>query len=269
MAGMKISIDGIEHWFAGAIPGERMQALQRTDLVIEPGEFVAIVGPSGCGKTTLLNMVAALIEPSAGTVHVDNQKPSVGHPDVGYVFARDCLLPWRTALGNVTLPLEIRGIAKNLRTERARRCLKEVGLENFEQSYPSQLSQGMRQRAALARMLAPEPSTLLMDEPFSAVDAQTRLILHELFLRLWDHHHSTVLFITHDLSEAILLADRVIVFSRRPGHVKGDFRVDLNRPRNVAGLQGREEYHSLYAQIWKVLEEEMAEKQYANSGGLS
>jgi len=215
------------------------------------------VGPSGCGKTTVLNMVAGLIHPTAGAVKLDGALPRVGDSNVGYLLARDALLPWRTALTNVTLPLEIRGVPRSEREAVGRKILTEVGLGTFLDAYPSQLSHGMRQRVAVARTLVTEPHTLLMDEPFSALDAQTRLSLQQQFLKLWERVRSTVLFVTHDLTEAILMADRVIVFSARPGIVRADFPVDLKRPRSLIELQGSDQFHEMFRRIWNVLREEV------------
>lgn len=251
-----IRITNLEHTYASQ-QGELVRALTRISLTVVSGEFLAIVGPSGCGKTTLLNVVGGLLEPTVGEVLVNSRPPQAGHPDLGYLFARDGLLPWRTASRNVGLPLEIRGVGRKERDSRVAAMLAAVGLEDFADSHPSELSQGMRQRVALARMLVTDPKTLLMDEPFSALDAQTRLLMHLHFLSIWEKHNSTVLLITHDLGEAITLADRVIVFSRRPGRIKGEFQVDLPRPRRVADLQANASYHDLFRRIWTVLEEEL------------
>lgn len=255
--GSGIRVENVEHFYESE--QGIVQALLPTSLVIEPGEFVAIVGPSGCGKTTLLSLVGGLVQPTAGEVLIGSRVPQVGAPDLGYLFARDGLLPWRTAAGNVSLPLEIRGVAHAEREARVAATLTVVGLSDFADSHPAQLSQGMRQRVALARMLVTEPTTLLMDEPFSALDAQTRLLMHLHFLKIWEQHKSTVLLITHDLGEAITLADRVIVFSRRPGRIKGSYKVDIPRPRRVADLQANAHYHDLFREIWTVLEEELVQ----------
>jgi NitT/TauT family transport system ATP-binding protein len=246
----------VEHFYS-LQQDQVVQALVRTSLSVAPGEFVAIVGPSGCGKTTLLNLVGGLLLPTKGQILVGSRAPQAGAPDLGYLFARDGLLPWRSAARNVELPLEIRGMPRKERDERVAAVLEVVGLKDFANSHPAQLSQGMRQRVALARMLVTEPTTLLMDEPFAALDAQTRLLMHLHFLAIWERQRSTVLLITHDLGESITLADRVIVFSRRPGRIKGEYRVDIPRPRRVADLQANAHYHDLYRQIWKVLEEEL------------
>ena len=256
-AGAGICVQNVEHVYESE--QGTVQALLPTSLVIEPGEFVAIVGPSGCGKTTLLSLVGGFVQPTAGEVLIGSRVPQVGAPDLGYLFARDGLLPWRTAAGNVSLPLEIRGVGRTEREARVAATLNVVGLSDFADSHPAQLSQGMRQRVALARMLVTEPTTLLMDEPFSALDAQTRLLMHLHFLKIWEQHKSTVLLITHDLGEAITLADRVIVFSRRPGRIKGSYKVDIPRPRRVADLQANPHYHDLFREIWTILEEELVQ----------
>jgi NitT/TauT family transport system ATP-binding protein len=254
--GARIQVSGVGHHFENQ-QGESVQALVDISLVVEPGEFVAIVGPSGCGKTTLLNLVGGLLKPTKGEVLVGASAPRAGAPNLGYLFARDSLLAWRTAAGNVALPLEIRGVARRERRDRVAAMLNAVGLQEFADSHPSQLSHGMRQRVALARMLVTQPTTLLLDEPFSALDAQTRLLMHFRFLSIWEHQRSTVLLITHDLGEAITLADRVIVFSRRPGRIKQEYRVDIGRPRSVTELQANARYHELFRKMWTVLEEEL------------
>jgi NitT/TauT family transport system ATP-binding protein len=254
--GAQVEVTGVEQYFVSPLR-EKVQALRDISLLVEPGEFVAIVGPSGCGKTTLLNLVGGLLEPTGGGILVGGSAPRAGAPYLGYLFARDCLLNWRTAAGNVALPLEIRGVARKEREQRVMATLTAVGLRDFVHSYPAQLSHGMRQRVALARMLVTEPTTLLLDEPFSALDAQTRLLMHSRFLAIWERHRSTVLLITHDLGEAITLADRVIVLSRRPGRIKVEFRVDIPRPRRVAELQANARYHELFRRMWTVLEEEL------------
>lgn len=254
--GARISVAHLDHFYESQ-EGGSVQALVDISLVIEPGEFVAIVGPSGCGKTTLLNMIGGLIQGSTGEVLIGGKRPQAGASDLGYLFARDNLLPWRSAAANVSLPLEIRGLPRSEREPRITAALQAVGLADFHRAHPAQLSQGMRQRLALARMLVTEPTTLLMDEPFSALDAQTRLLMHSHFLAVWERLRSTVLLITHDLGEAITLADRIVVLSRRPGRIKAEHRVDIPRPRRVADLQANTSYHDLYRDIWRVLEEEL------------
>ncbi len=257
MAGSAIVFDKVEHGFASLAGTAPVRVLERTSLEVASGEFVALIGPSGCGKTTLLNMVGGLIEPVAGTVRVNGTAPRVGAANLGYLFARDALVPWRTAAANVSLALEFRKVPADARAAIIDRALGAIGLGDFAQAYPSQLSHGMRQRVALARTLAPEPDTLLMDEPFSALDAQTRLVLQEQFVELWESRGITVILVTHDLGEAIALADRVVILSRRPGRIKAEFKVDLPRPRRVTELQGNHAYHRLYEEIWRVFRDEV------------
>jgi len=258
MSGKTITLENVEHYFDSHRVGESpVQVLRQTSAKVDGEQFVALVGPSGCGKTTVLNMVAGLVRPTRGAVKLNGAMPRVGDSDVGYLLARDALLPWRTALANVTLPLQIRGVGRQERESLGTKILTEVGLGGFLDAYPPQLSHGMRQRVAVARTLVAEPHTLLMDEPFSALDAQTRLSLQQQFLQLWERVRSTVLFVTHDLTEAILMADRVIVFSARPGIIRADFAVDLERPRSVIELQGSDRFHDMFRRIWNVLREEV------------
>ncbi|MGX6510959.1 ABC transporter ATP-binding protein [Rhodococcus sp. SJ-2] len=220
---------------------DKVLALKEVDLQIEKGEFVALVGASGCGKTTLLNMVAGFISPTHGTVSINGAVPTVPNLELGYMFARDALLPWRTAAGNVSLPLEARGIGKNERRSSAAEWLSLVGLSGRENAFPNQLSQGMRQRVALARTFAANPSLLLMDEPFAALDARTKLTLQSEFCRIWEcqdeESRQTVVFVTHDLQEAALLADRVVVMLPSPGRVADVIPSRIPRPR-AADLRG-------------------------------
>ena len=230
-------------------------AVDNASLDIGEGEFVSIVGPSGCGKTTILNILTGLVPPTQGSVSLLGHTPAVGHPDVAYMLARDSLLPWRSALGNASYGLEIRGVAEAERLKRAAALLAEVGLKGFENHYPKMLSHGMRQRCALARTFCLDSRVMLMDEPFGALDAQTKLQLEDLLLRLWSEHRRTVVFITHDLAEAVALSDRVIVMSARPGRIIADMRIELDRPRSVRALQKDRHFLDIYAQVWSKLEE--------------
>jgi NitT/TauT family transport system ATP-binding protein len=234
-----------------------VEVLARTSIQATDGELLCLVGPSGCGKTTILNMAAGLVTPTEGTVTLNGSTPSLGNHDVGYLMARDSLLPWRTARQNVMLPLWARGVPRAEARERADEALRDVGLGSFVTSYPGELSHGMRQRCALARTLVTRPRVLLMDEPFSALDAETRLQLQQRFLELWDTLRPTVLFVTHDLSEAIALGDRIAVMSARPGRIKQVFDIALPRPRNLLELQGAAEYHELFQSLWRVFREEV------------
>ena len=233
-----------------------MPAVSDGSFEIGDKEFVAIVGPSGCGKSTILNMIGGLVAPTAGTIEIDG-RPVTGVPsNVGYVFQKDTVFPWRTVRRNIALGLEYRGIRGEAQDRRVAAAVSMAGLEGFEEAFPSTLSGGMRQRVALVRTLVVEPEILLMDEPFGALDLHTKLDLHAELLRLWGEKRQTVVFITHDLSEAITLADRIIVMTRRPGRIKMVYAVKLPRPRDVIRLRETGEYLHAYGEIWHVLGEE-------------
>jgi NitT/TauT family transport system ATP-binding protein len=222
--------------------------LSGIDLTIPNGEFTALVGRSGCGKTTLLNLVAGLADPSAGTVTVLGKEPRQARGQLGFMLARDALLPWRTARRNVEYGLELRGVAKARRREAARHWLEAVQLGHAEHQWPWQLSQGMRQRVALARTWALNPSVLLMDEPFAALDMNTRVSAQRTFLELWQaEEHRTVIFVTHDLGEAIALADRVVLLGG--GRVLDDVRVEIDRPRDLATITADPRYQELHQRL--------------------
>jgi len=236
----------------------RVRALNDVSFTVEQGQFISLVGPSGCGKTTLLNAIAGLAKPTSGTIELAGSTPAAGRADVAYMFATDCLLPWRRTIENVEFAMEVRGVSKAARRARATQLLEAVGLGGFEMAYPAQLSRGMRQRAALARTFALDSPVLLMDEPFGALDAQTKLILEQLLLSLWEQgERRTVLFVTHDLNEALVLSDRVLVFSRAPARLKADHRLTFPRPRDPLGLQGSSEYHDVFSRLWADLGTEL------------
>jgi len=229
--------------------------LSDVTLHIADGEFVSLVGPSGCGKTTLLNLCAGLVPHTGkGTIEVAHGAPRVGNPQIAYMLARDSLFPWKTALENAEFGVRVRGASPAEARDRARAMLAEVGLGAFENALPKSLSHGMRQRTALARTFAMDAPVLLMDEPFGALDAQTKLQLEDLLLKLCDLHKHTVLFVTHDLSEAVAVSDRVVVMSSRPGRIVADVPVALPRPRSMRELQKDPSFHELYAQLWSHLE---------------
>jgi NitT/TauT family transport system ATP-binding protein len=235
-----------------------LQAIAGASLDVAPGEFVSLVGPSGCGKTTLLNMVAGIVALQEGSILLGNVAPKLGRPDVAYMFASDCLLPWRTAIANVEFGMELRGFDAHERTKNAKVLLREAGLEGFESAYIRQLSKGMRQRVALARTFGVPCDFLLMDEPFGALDPQTKLVLQQQLLTLLEKHPGRgVLFVTHDLGEAIIMSDRVVVMSRRPGRIKANIPIDLPRPRNATELLKSPEYHRLYSGLWGELGDEI------------
>ena len=222
-------------------------------------EFVAIVGPSGCGKSTILNMIGGLVASSAGVIEIDGVAVTGAAPaHVGYVFQKDTVFPWRTVARNIALGLEYRGVPAPERERRVREAVALAGLDGFEEAFPATLSGGMRQRVALMRTLVVEPEILLMDEPFGALDTHTKITLHDELLRLWEGRHQTVVFVTHDLSEAITLADRIVVMTRRPGRVKLVHAVKLPRPRDVIKLRESPEYAEEYRRVWHVLGEEFA-----------
>ena len=230
-------------------------AVDNASLEVQDGEFISIVGPSGCGKTTILNLLTGLVPLGQGKISLLGKLPVVGNPDVAYMLARDSLLPWRSALDNASYGMEIRGVDEATRARKARERLAQVGLKGFEQHYPKMLSHGMRQRCALARTFCLDSPVMLMDEPFGALDAQTKLQLEDLLLQLWGEHRRTVVFITHDLAEAVALSDRVIVMSARPGRIIADMRIELGRPRWVRALQTNRQFLDIYAQVWAKLEE--------------
>ena len=227
----KIEISDVSVAFKGR--NSLVQALDTTNLTLRPGEFTAFIGPSGCGKSTLLNVIAGFVEPTTGTVNVDGEKILKPTPDIGVVFQNFALFPWFSALGNVKFPLKRLQITRAERRERALFALEEVGLSEHVHKYPGQLSGGMKQRVAIARTLVSHPKVLLMDEPFGALDAQTRVSMHELLLSLWERRRQTVMFVTHDVNEALVLADTVYVMSAAPGRIIKKLVVDSARPRSV------------------------------------
>ena len=237
---------------------DRYTAVRDTTLAIAPGEFVSVVGPTGCGKSTLLNVSAGLLAPSSGTVSVFGEELKGINRRAGYMFQADGLMPWRSSLDNVTAGLAFQGMSKREADARGEEWLKRVGLGGFGDRYPHQLSGGMRKRVAMAQTLILDPDIILMDEPFSALDIQTRQLMENELLDLWAAKRKAVLFITHDLDEAISMSDRVVVLSAGPGtHPIGEFAIDLPRPRDVAEIRSHPRFVELHAQIWGVLREEV------------
>ena len=226
---VQLTVHNISKSFPGK--GGDVNVLDDLSFSINERDFVSIIGPSGCGKTTIFNIIAGLLEPDAGTITFRGEEIESLRGRVGYMMQKDLLFPWRTVLGNVLLGLETRGVDRHEAEAKAREYLKQFGLAGFENAYPKTLSGGMRQRVAIARALVYKPSLLLMDEPFGALDAQTRGMMQELLLKVWEDHKVTVLFVTHDVEEAIFLADRVIVLASRPGRLKRELDIDLQRPR--------------------------------------
>jgi NitT/TauT family transport system ATP-binding protein len=239
-------------------PGQRYTAVAGVSLSVAAGEFVSVVGPTGCGKSTLLNMAAGLLPPSTGHVSVFGQ-PLLGvNRRAGYMFQAESLMPWRTALGNVMAGLDFRGTAPAEARAQAEDWLRRVGLGAFGDRYPHQMSGGMRKRASLAQTLVLDPDILLMDEPFSALDIQTRQLMENELLALWQSKRKAVLFITHDLDEAIAMSDRVVVLSAGPAsHPIGEFPVDLPRPRDVAEVRSTPQFIELHKAIWAVMRDEV------------
>ena len=250
---------------AAAARSGRYTAVGDATLAVAPGEFVSVVGPTGCGKSTLLNVAAGLLAPSSGNVSSFGE-PLVGvNRRAGYMFQSDALMPWRTALANVVTGLQFRGTARAAAQSQARDWLARVGLSGFEDRYPHQLSGGMRKRVALAQMLIMDPQILLMDEPFSALDVQTRQLMENELLELWSANRKSVLFITHDLEEAISLSDRVVVLSAGPAtRPIGEFAIDLPRPRDVAEIRMTPRFVELHGAIWRQMKVEVL-KGYAQS----
>ena len=230
-------------------------AVDNVSFRVRRGEFLSIIGPSGCGKSTLFNVIGGLLAQHAGTVRVGGETISGPHKSIGMVFQEESTFPWRNVVDNVAFPLELTGMPKAKRLERARHFIKMVGLDGFENRYPGELSGGMRQRVSLARTLASEPKILLMDEPFAALDEQTRLLLGDKVLQIQQHLKQTTLLITHNITEAVQMSDRILVMTYRPGKVKRIIDIDLPRPR-TSDIVGSEEFGRYVAQIWNDLREE-------------
>ena len=225
----KIEVLGVSKLFRRE--GREIVAMERTDLFIEEGRFVSIIGPSGCGKSTLFNIIAGLMPPSSGKVMADGRNIVGKTGYVGYMLQKDMLLPWRTILDNIILGMEIRGVPREEAVQRALPLMERYGLKGFENHYPKELSGGMRQRAALLRTLLYDRDIILLDEPFGALDAQTRLMMQNWLLQIWEDFRKTVLFVTHDIDEAIYLSDDIYVFTARPGRIKAKVTVPMPRPR--------------------------------------
>jgi NitT/TauT family transport system ATP-binding protein len=247
-------VRGIRKTF-GSADTRPVEALADVSLEVEEGEFVSIIGPSGCGKSTLLGIAGGLVAGYDGEIYVDGERVRGPHPSVGIVFQEESTFPWRTALANVAFGLEMQGAPKTEREARAREMIRLVGLGGFADRYPSELSGGMKQRVAIARALVMQPKILLMDEPFGALDEQTRIILGEELLRLQERLRQTVLFVTHNINEAVQLSDRVVVMSARPGQVKEIVDIELPRPRDST-IIASDRFGRLVGRIWSTLRTE-------------
>jgi NitT/TauT family transport system ATP-binding protein len=260
-----VSFEGITCSFAGRVGGPSYTAVKDVTLSVGEGEFVSVVGPTGCGKSTLLNVAAGLLRPSSGTMRIFGEPLAGINRRAGYMFQAEGLMPWRNALANVTAGLEFRGVAPGEARRRGEEWLERVGLAGFGDRFPHQLSGGMRKRVALAQMLILDPPILLMDEPFSALDVQTRSLMENELLELWSANRKSVVFITHDLEEAISLSDRVVVLSAGPAtHPIGDFPIALPRPRDVAEIRLVPEFIALHDRIWHSMKDEVL-KGYAQT----
>ena len=239
-------------------PGQRYTAVSDVDLTVGAGEFVSVVGPTGCGKSTLLNVAAGLLEPSKGSVRIFGEPLAGINARAGYMFQAESLMPWRTGLQNVMAGLQFRGVPERDARAQAEDWLRRVGLGGFGDRYPHQMSGGMRKRASLAQTLVMDPDIILMDEPFSALDIQTRQLMENEVLDLWQKKKKAVLFITHDLDEAIAMSDRVVIMSAGPAsRLIGEFTIDIPRPRDVAEIKTTERFIELHAAIWAQLRDEV------------
>jgi NitT/TauT family transport system ATP-binding protein len=266
-----LSFEGVGCTFAGRDgAASRYTAVRDVSLTVEAGEFVSVVGPTGCGKSTLLNMAAGLLAPSTGALRVFGEPLAGLNRRAGYMFQSESLMPWRTALGNVMAGLSFRGASDAEARSLATQWLQRVGLAAFGDRYPHQLSGGMRKRVSLAQTLVLDPDIILMDEPFSALDVQTRQLMENEVLALWGAKKKAVLFITHDLDEAIAMSDRVVILSAGPAsHPIGEFRIDIERPRDVAEVRATPRFVELHKAIWDRLREEVLagyQQQLARAG---
>jgi NitT/TauT family transport system ATP-binding protein len=261
-----VQLDNVTCTFAAKSAGSQAYtAVKDVSLSVADGEFVSIVGPTGCGKSTILNVVAGLLRPSSGPVTIFGEPLTGINRRAGYMFQSEALMPWRSALANVTAGLEFRGVDAREAKRRGEDWLERVGLTGFGDRYPHQLSGGMRKRVALAQMLILDPQILLMDEPFSALDIQTRQLMENELLELWSANRKSVIFITHDLEEAISLSDRVVVLSAGPAtHPIGDYAIDLPRPRDVAEIRLNPQFNALHDKIWHAMKDEVL-KGYAQT----
>jgi NitT/TauT family transport system ATP-binding protein len=254
MSAVVLKVEGVSKTYQAA-DGARVAALDGVSLDVREGEFVSVIGPSGCGKSTLFQIIGGLLPGDRGSVLVDGRPIDGSHRDIGMVFQEESTFPWRNVLDNVAFPLELAGVPKAARAEAARKLIRLVGLDGFESRFPDELSGGMRQRTAIARTLAAEPRILLMDEPFASLDEQTRILLGDKILQIWRQLKQTTLLITHNITEAVQLSDRVAVMTYRPGRIKRIIEIDLPRPRDSA-LIASAGFGRYVGLLWQDLREE-------------
>jgi NitT/TauT family transport system ATP-binding protein len=254
--GIKFQVRNISHSFQTGRE-TKLDVLDNVNFHVNENEFLSIVGPSGCGKTTLLNIMSGLIKPSRGEIYLDGAKHEKISKRIGYISQADSLMPWRTALENVEIGMELRGINKKARRAAALALLNDAGLNGFENCYPHELSGGMKKRIDIIKILALEPEIIFMDEPFGALDVFTRETLQNYILSLWTKTRKTIIFITHDLSEAITLADRIIIKSGRPARIKSEYKISLPRPRSSFEIRYDPEFINIHKRIWHDLKDEM------------
>jgi NitT/TauT family transport system ATP-binding protein len=263
-----IEIIGVSKLFPGKRDAEPVLALKDLNLTVRDNEFLTILGPSGCGKTTLLRLIAGLLRWDEGEITIDGKPVRAPGPDRAMVFQNFALLPWLSVVDNVAFGMAIAGVPKSKRHERAQELIETVGLVGFEKRYPTELSGGMQQRVGLARALAVRPKVLLMDEPFGALDEQTRRLLQEELLAIWEKERTTVVFITHSMEEAVLLGDRVVLMSARPGRIEEIFDIPLKRPRstNVDSVEGSPEFTAITQQLWSRLRDMQVSRRHQAQG---
>jgi len=254
--GSKLAVKHLRKSFQSQRSEASIQVFEDISFEVHPSEFISIVGPSGCGKTTFLRILDGLIPHDDGDILLDGKSVIKPGPDKGFVFQESSLLPWRTVMDNVILGLELQGVASGEARKKAERYIALVGLAGFEQHYPHELSGGMQQRVNLARALIVDPQVLLMDEPFASLDAQTREIMQAELLKMWNQTKKTVIFVTHQIEEAIFLSDRVVVFSARPARIREIVKVDISRPRSLS-VKRSKEFLELADQVWNIIQEEV------------
>lgn len=252
----KLSLRNISHYYKDTT-GQETEAIKNISLDVYDEEFIAIVGPSGCGKSTLLNIMCGMLQPTSGDVLLDDHELKVAKNKIGYISQMDTLLPWRKIIDNVALGLELEGVPKNKRLRIARELIETSGLRGFDNKYPFELSGGMRKRAVIIRALAQDPDIIFMDEPFGPLDVFTKAMLQQEILRMWSERKNTIIYITHDIAEAILLADRIILLSYRPAIIKAEYQVNIARPRIIEECKYNSNFLELEREIWEAIKEDV------------